>query len=337
MNDQDLVKQAAEWVVLLSSDENISSEIQKKFNKWKEKSKQHAKIAKEIEEILKPVQHLAQQPTKKKLVSHIVKVGLHPKNQPQKILHKYGFYILGIFSFFLFGIHFLQAYPMVYFTADVQSHAGEWKTTRLSDGSSITLRGITAINVNYTPHQRSIQLLSGEIYVDVAKDKQRPFIVQTQQGSISALGTRFIVSKKDKITYLGMLHSKVLVKTSKQNVTKLVPEQDHQSRIIQAGQQIYFNQEMIYKISELKIPQEEFKWKEHKLVIENKSLLYVLQQLDKNFKGKIFYSNDGLEHVTVNAVLPLDQTQHAMQLLSTALPQIKILEISPYAFYVSMK
>jgi len=49
------------------------------------------------------------------------------------------------------------------------------------------------IDVNYTKTQRSINLVYGEALFDVAKDAERPFVVQTDQGAVRAVGTVFSV------------------------------------------------------------------------------------------------------------------------------------------------
>lgn len=67
---------------------------------------------------------------------------------------------------------------------------------RLKDGSVVWLNSRTRLRypVNMPPGERRLELIEGEAYFDVAADGERPFVVETSAGSITALGTQFNVS-----------------------------------------------------------------------------------------------------------------------------------------------
>ena len=72
--------------------------------------------------------------------------------------------------------------------------AGQCVNLTLPDGSSIWLNAQTTIQypVSFNKHERKIKL-DGEAYFEVAKDKKRPFIVNTKDCSVEVLGTKFNV------------------------------------------------------------------------------------------------------------------------------------------------
>lgn len=74
-----------------------------------------------------------------------------------------------------------------------RTQIGEMKVVPLSDGSVVTLNTNSEIAVRYTRSQRLIELVHGEALFDVAKNKQRPFIVQTGTALVRAVGTSFSV------------------------------------------------------------------------------------------------------------------------------------------------
>jgi transmembrane sensor len=78
--------------------------------------------------------------------------------------------------------------------ADYRSATAEIRTVRLGDGSVITLGPESAIAVNYSTARRSVELLSGMGYFEVARDPARPFSVLAGELSATALGTAFDVS-----------------------------------------------------------------------------------------------------------------------------------------------
>jgi transmembrane sensor len=74
-----------------------------------------------------------------------------------------------------------------------RTQIGEMRVIPLSDGSVVFLNTNSEISVRYTQSQRYIELLHGEALFDVAKNKKRPFIVQTGTTQVRAVGTSFNV------------------------------------------------------------------------------------------------------------------------------------------------
>lgn len=331
-----LVEQAAQWLVLLTADdEETRSNAQHEFEQWKKQSQHHADIAADLEKYLQPLQQISENQYQKRLATAAIQAGLKTDKKRRHI--KTGG-VLAI-GFLLAGSTYLyfSVYSIGYMMADVKNPNGQWKTQVLPDGSKIILRGATALNLDFSSQQRNIRLLQGEIYVDVAKDKNRPFVVHTPQGSIQALGTVFTVEQANsQYTTLKMLHSSVNVKTAQFGISQNTTTNYSRQMIVQQGQRVDFYSDKIIPLAPINIEQERYKWQKHEIVFENSPLDQVLQQLNKNYHGKIFYSHD-MKDIYVNAVLPLDKTEEALKLLLTALPDIKVVQITPYIVYVSKK
>ena len=68
--------------------------------------------------------------------------------------------------------------------ADHNTNLGEQDTIILADGSQVYLNTLSSINLKFDEKQRVINLLNGEIMVDVAEDITRPLIVKTQHGTV---------------------------------------------------------------------------------------------------------------------------------------------------------
>lgn len=65
----------------------------------------------------------------------------------------------------------------------------------LEDGSVVLLRPGAEIAVNYSPSLRRIELSRGEALFEVAKNKERPFLVSAGGIDIRAVGTAFTVDR----------------------------------------------------------------------------------------------------------------------------------------------
>ena len=61
----------------------------------------------------------------------------------------------------------------------------------LNDGSQLDLNQGSEVEVSYTSGKRLVKLLAGEVYFKVAKNPDRPFVVEVNGTEVSALGTAF--------------------------------------------------------------------------------------------------------------------------------------------------
>lgn len=75
---------------------------------------------------------------------------------------------------------------------------GQMREIVLADRSIVTLNTASRITVRFTRDAREIHLLEGEAHFEVAKNKQRPFIVWAGTTSVRAVGTSFTVSMLPK-------------------------------------------------------------------------------------------------------------------------------------------
>lgn len=86
--------------------------------------------------------------------------------------------------------HASEGGPVTY-----RTDIGILKDVHLSDGSSITLGGDTLLTVALSPKRRSVILLKGQAWFQVAHDPNWPFIVAAGDGTIRAVGTAFVVTR----------------------------------------------------------------------------------------------------------------------------------------------
>jgi transmembrane sensor len=86
---------------------------------------------------------------------------------------------------------------------------GEQRTVQLLDGSTVELNARSTIQVRLTSEQRDVTLLEGQALFQVAKDKQRPFVVRAGDAQVRAVGTEFDVYKKQAATVVTVVEGRV--------------------------------------------------------------------------------------------------------------------------------
>jgi transmembrane sensor len=88
---------------------------------------------------------------------------------------------------------------------------GEQRSVSLADGSRVQLNSRTRLKVRFTAHDRHIELLEGQALFNVAKNPQRPFVVESGTLSVRAVGTVFDVDRKRSATTVTVLEGRVAV------------------------------------------------------------------------------------------------------------------------------
>ncbi|MGV1753165.1 FecR family protein [Agrobacterium sp. CG674] len=186
---------------------------------------------------------------------------------------------------------------------------GETRIVTLEDGTQISLNSDTAIETHYSAHERRIILLRGEAFFDVAKNPQRPFIVDNNSLMAQALGTHYSVRAGN-----GSLPQEVQVEEGEVEVKTTsgtarlgagdVVTMDGQGAIVRSRQDVANNTA----------------WREGKLVFSGQSLQQVLQILAQYRHGKILVLDDEAAHLSVSGIFDLHDTDQALRILESNLP-----------------
>ena len=76
-----------------------------------------------------------------------------------------------------------------------QTNVGELRDVYLPDGSNVILGGRTELSVAFTARHRSVSLIEGEAWFQVAHHTHWPFVVAAGDGTITDVGTAFLVQR----------------------------------------------------------------------------------------------------------------------------------------------
>lgn len=88
---------------------------------------------------------------------------------------------------------------------------GQTGKLKLPDGTLAELNAGTKMRVLDTPEERLLWLDQGEIYLDVAHERHRPFIVHAGANKITVMGTKFVVAHENRKVITGVVEGRVRV------------------------------------------------------------------------------------------------------------------------------
>lgn len=325
-----IAEQAAQWIMLLTADDPAErQQARAGFDAWRRADPRHAATAGELEQFIGKFSTVRANSGDDSRAASAALDAAHASRQRRQRLKRLSAAVTLALLLVAPGWLALQAWPVSYLMADLRTGTGQWQTQLLADGSRITLNTGSAVNLHYDATRRSIELVQGEILVDVAKDAQRPFVVDTADGSIRALGTRFVVERKADATTLSMIESRVAVHTATQRAIG-----GGSGTLVTAGQRVRITASAITPAEQIDTRSLADAWRRHQLVVRDLPLSEVLDLLARHRPGHIHYDRAQIAQIRVNAVLPLDDSDAALQLLLVNFPALRIRTITPWLVLV---
>lgn len=204
--------------------------------------------------------------------------------------------------------------------ADARTPTGEIKTLRLEDGSQLSLNTASAADIRFSPQQRLIRLHQGEISITTARDPQpvsRPFLVETPQGMLRALGTEFIVRQRSDATELTVLRHAVEI------TLRDLPSQRLQ---VSEGHAVRFTRTAFGDVT--KMASGAGSWSKGVLSVSDWRLADVIDELSRYRNGHL-NCDPQVANLRISGTFPLNDTDRVLDILSRTLP-VKIQTMTRY-------
>lgn len=318
-----IAQEAAEWIVRLTAgeaDEQVATRAA--FEAWKQAEPRHAFEAARMEAFVDGMQQLREGEGGGARPAHAALDAAFAgeRRRGGRRAGRIGAVLALSLALAVPAWLALRTFPPAYLMADLHAGTGQWQTQTLPDGTQLTLNSATAVNLRFDASRRTLELVQGEILVDVAHDAQRPFVVETAQGRLQALGTRFVVRREPAATVLSMIASRVSVQA--------VPGGERVT--VAAGQRVRITPQGVGALEPFDAGSLSDAWKFHQLVVRERPLTEVLDELNRHRPGRIQYDRAQLAALRVSAVLPLDDTDRALQLLVDSFPGLRVRTLTPY-------
>ena len=200
--------------------------------------------------------------------------------------------------------------------ADFRTSTGEQRQITLADGTEVWLNTGSALSVDYRPDARLLKLAAGEVLVRTARDElARPFHVDTRDGRMRALGTRFSVSHDGTRTRLDVFESAVEIRNAAGAVQR-----------VDAGQRAEFTADGLSAVAPAERAREA--WCRGVVVADGIPLRQLIAELARYQRGHIGVAPEVAE-LNVMGVYPALDTGRALAMLENTLP-IRLKRVLPW-------
>ncbi|WP_445427692.1 FecR family protein [Alishewanella sp. HL-SH05] len=201
-----------------------------------------------------------------------------------------------------------------------ETAVGEVSNILLADGSTLSLNTQSALTVAFSAGQRLVTLSRGEVFFDVAKDANRPFIIDTGERQIKVIGTKFNVRKLPHETLLkiAVLEGKVAVK----NLVKPLQAKEVEAvQALLAGDIAAFSEqnEVIQQNQPQQVSQAQT-WRQGIMRFDNESLDHVVQEFNRYRTRKITIIDEQVKNYRISGVFHLADGEAILSALEATLP-----------------
>lgn len=196
--------------------------------------------------------------------------------------------------------------------ADHRSATGQRREVVLADGTRVLLNTETAIDVRFDAQRRLLRLRQGEIMVSTGHDSQlpaRPFYVETSQGLLLALGTRFSVRQLDGRTQLAVFEHAVRIEPRRLPATGWIT--------VPAGSKASFSENAIDSLQATTTADQA--WVQGMLVADNMRLDDFSRELARYLPG-LLRCEPEVANVRVSGTFPLEHPERILTMLVSTYP-----------------
>lgn len=307
--------EALDWLILLDGDHPPTDSEIKELKQWLSTSAEHRKALRDLTQFW----------SDQSLTELYVQVD---SKEPvaQKTKNTWSFSPVLVACFMLvafiswFNLNSGLGEKAQYFTS-----VGEQKEILLSDGSIIHLDTNSQIKVDFSDEIRALYLKQGQVFFNVAKDKQRPFRVFVDEGRVEAIGTAFNIALEESGMNLLVTEGVVAVAKSKQDST----DEYVTLGAINAGNQFQlpkkasldslttnFNQKIV-SLSKSEL-ENGAAWLKGALVFNNEALIEVVKKINKYSNKPIVINEENVADIKIGGRFNVGELEAFLNLLESS-------------------
>jgi len=205
-----------------------------------------------------------------------------------------------------------------------QGHAvitptGVLSTSRLPDGSVMDLGGRTNVRLLYSSTLRRVDMLDGEVYLSVRKDKARAFVVTAGPVRVTAVGTAFNVRRDAERIVVTVNEGAVNVARGGEGPTVSCIPSANCVRVSSGQQVTYSNDAKVFYISTVD-PDIATSWRTGVLKFVDEPLSSVVASVNRYSPRAIVIRDKDLRTLSFSGTVHIRRIEHWLRALEQSFP-----------------
>ena len=200
--------------------------------------------------------------------------------------------------------------PRELYHTQVAGHAKGMRTLELPDGSTLYVNANTRVRVDFTAYQRIVHLEKGQVYIDVAADKERPLFVQAGEANVRVVGTGFDVRRSQQQLVVSVAHGQVAFAPDAKSPVSLLGAQQRALYSYAKG-----------TLQQQTLPAEEVAdWRSGHLSFRNRELASLIDELSLYRPQAPLQVSNAVAHLKVSGNLDVNDPDALLNALPALLP-----------------
>jgi len=185
---------------------------------------------------------------------------------------------------------------------------GEMRILVLEDGSRLELNTDSEVRVGFDSNARRVELIRGELLINVVKDPARPFVVSIDDVDVTAIGTQFNIYRKSDATEITVIEGRVMV--------DWFVERDVDRQLeLDAGQQAIVAENTPEKIQRPPDVNSVKAWVERRLTFDDTPVAEVAAEFNRYNRSRVLVSDPALANRRITAVFDVNDPSAFIALL----------------------
>lgn len=193
---------------------------------------------------------------------------------------------------------------------------GQRSTVDLPDGSVVDMNTDSLIQINFSEDRRDLILLRGEALFEVAKDSNRPFVVEADGKLVTAVGTTFSVRRSDDEVRVTLIEGIVTVDQDDSNSNN--PDAVSKKQL-KPGEQLVAQGDLPFKINMVDTAVAT-SWKDGRLIFDNEPLGMIVQEVNRYSSRKLVFGDPTLSDMRVSGIFQVGSVDSFAAALEASFP-----------------
>ena len=224
----------------------------------------------------------------------------------------------------LTGWYIAQCYSLD--VIETITEAGQKSNIILPDGSRVWLNSDSKVSYNsgFNLKNRNISL-QGEAFFEVASGHDIPFVVQAQNVSVTAIGTKFNIKayNEDNTITTTLVEGKVMAETSGQTMM-LMPNQEA----------VYDKSSGMISKSDLQDDAHAVPWMQNAILFQNHSLEEIAVILERMYNVTVVFDDDMVGRYSFTGLIRNNSLTNILELISGTSPVNYSMTTDTIRFYM---
>ena len=199
--------------------------------------------------------------------------------------------------------------PVQLHQQQIATQSQDAKTVRLPDGSTLTVNANTRLRIDFSASQRDIYLDRGQLYIEVAANKEQPLVVHAGHARVRVVGTGFDVRRSQRQLVVSVAHGQVA----------FIPD-GKSATLLGASQRATYDYAKGSLEEQSLSPGEVADWRSGHLSFRNRELASLVDELDLYRPGVIELADGPLGRYKVSGNLDVSDPLALVKALPALIP-----------------